>query len=113
MPAPKRTPDTPAETPAETPAAVEANSPQKGEPNPFIHSLLQDAQTLKDEKTALLARIDDNRTTLRTVARTGFLSKEQAAAIVEWYPMPNRHKKGENGEATTDQPSTETTEAAA
>lgn len=111
MPAPKNTPQA---TP-DAPATDAQGAPKKGEHNPFVHSLLEDAQALKDRKTALLAEIDDNRTTLRTVARTGFLSKDQADAIVQWYPMPNRAKKGDavEGDGTTEATEATTTGATA
>lgn len=65
--------------------------------NAFVQDLLDDAETLRGEKETLLERIDDNRQTLRRIARTGHLSEKQAAAIKLWYP--DRQKKGEE---TTD-----------
>jgi hypothetical protein len=85
-------------TPTATPDTPEVTQ-EKGQYNPFVHALLLDAQSLKDEKDALFERIDDNRQTLRTVKRTGFLSNEQAEAIDKWYPMPKRHKKDDQDDA--------------
>lgn len=64
----------------------------------FVEDLLNQAESLQEEKAALFGRIDANRTTLRTIKTTGMLSEKQAAAIDLWYPP--RTKK-------------ETTEAAA
>jgi uncharacterized protein (DUF2225 family) len=68
--------------------------------NQFVQDLLEDADGLSKEKYALLERIDDNRQTLRRIARTGHLSEKQAAAIKMWYP--ERQKKEEGEETATD-----------
>lgn len=68
----------------ETPAVA-----QKGEHSPLVHGLLEDAQKLSDElrgEGGLHERIGANRDTLRMIAKTGFLSTEQASAVREFYP---------------------------
>jgi len=61
-----------------------------GEHNPFVHGLLTQAQSLSDElrgEGGLHERIGANRDILRQIKTTGLLSKEQADAIEEFYPV--------------------------
>ena len=52
--------------------------------------LLQQAVGLREEKVALLQRIDINRQDLRKAVTAGYASEEQAIAIAEWYPWKGR-----------------------
>lgn len=108
MPAPRNT-NPPAATDA---ASVPAPKVKEGTDDPlaglsndgatdFVHVLLEDAQKLADEKVELLRRVDDNRQTLRRIARTGHLSEQQAAAIRLWYP--ERKKDEQTAEQTAEQ----------
>jgi hypothetical protein len=93
MPQPK---NTAAKEKAEKKDPLEGLSDENA--NAFVQDLLEDADSLSKEKYTLLERIDDNRQTLRRIARTGHLSEKQAAAIKLWYP--ERQKK-EGEEETT------------
>lgn len=77
-------------TPADSGATAEL---REGEHNPFVHGLLTQAATLREEKEALFKRVGANREALRNAANTGFVSDEQRKAIEEWYPTPVRGGK--------------------
>lgn len=89
------------------PAAPEAAVAKKGDHSPLVHGLLEDAEALSEElrgEGGLHERIGANRDTLRMIAKTGFLSKDQAKAVKEFYPERVVKAKTEAA-ATETQPS--------
>lgn len=87
------------------PKAPEAAAEQKaGEHNAFVHGLLLQAKSLSDELRGdggLHERIGANREILRQIKTTGLLSKEQAAAIEEFYPVRQVKAKADAAAETT------------
>lgn len=114
-----RAPRTPQPDPPANPEQEGAAPVKKGDHNPYVHALLEDAQALKERKAEVLKEIDDNRQSLRMIARTGFLSTDQGKAVEAWYPLPNRKRKDDQEEGTEEAPAGDTppapenTEAAA
>lgn len=76
-------------------------SVKKGEHNPFANGLLEQAQSLIDEKADVFDRIGANRRMLRDIKSSGLLSKEQAKAIDAFYPKPKPGAKTEDVPAAT------------
>lgn len=83
----------------EAQAQADAVALKEGDHNPYAHGLLQQASDLDAEKAALLKRIGANRDALRGCLNTGMVSKEQAAAIEEFYP-----KRGSKDDAAAAAP---------
>lgn len=87
-PQPAKAPEAEATEPTEPTEAVKGKA-VKGEHNALVHGLLEDAEALSEElrgEGGLHERIGANRETLRMIAKTGFLSKDQAKAVKEFYP---------------------------
>lgn len=81
---------------------------KKGDHNPAVNDLLEQAQTLRDEKAAVYEGIDGNRQLLRNYAKTGLLSKEQKSAIEEFYPKPKGKDEPKDEAAKDTTPATAT-----
>ena len=99
-------------SPQETPEGYKRTLP--GEFNPAVQDLLMLAQDLEDERAAVMTKVAANRDSLRNYITLGMMNADQQSAVQEFYPKRTRKVKGEdNGEATPDADTTDTTETPA
>lgn len=68
--------------------------------NPAVNDLLQVAQDLQVEKDAIQKKQTANRTVLRGYVDMEQVSKAQAEAIAEFYPVPKRREAAASETAT-------------
>ena len=110
--APKKQDPTTDGTPQGAPEDYHRTEP--GEFNPAVQDLLMLAQDLEDEREATMKKVAANRNSLRNYITMGMMNADQESAINEFYPKRTRKVKGEdNGEATPDADTTDTTETPA
>lgn len=95
----KSTPATPPTPDPSVPDApdnqADAGTVETGHHNPTVHALLLQAKDLREEKGGFLKRVEANRSSLRMLKATGFLSTEQGEAIDAFYP-PNVRKQNQS-----------------
>lgn len=68
--------------------------------NEFAANLITQAGELQEEKKDVLSRIDNNRTLLRQVVASGFVSEKQAKFVELTYPPRKKSEEGESTAAT-------------
>lgn len=93
----------PKQAPAPTPAAAKDTDPLAGLSNDnadaAVADLLLTAKQLDDEKAEVYAKIEANRTILRSYVKLGKGSEAQQAAVSLFYPKPKVKAKDDTAKA--------------